>query len=116
MAKNHLQDGNTLDWSNGSDTKVFSGQAVILGSIVGVACSDVPAGSAGVLFMSGVFTLPKVPAETWKIGTSLFFHPSGALTVNSKEGTDKPVWLARAGTAWSAQEAGDSQAFVRLGY
>ncbi|MEG3135518.1 DUF2190 family protein [Rouxiella sp. T17] len=116
MAKNYHQDGRTLNWHNGGDKTLFSGQPVIVGSILGVACSDILAGEEGVLFMTGVFELPKVPTEAWKVGTSLFFNFTGKLTALSKEGTDKPVWFARAGSAWSAQIAGDANASVRLGF
>ncbi|GEM_PF-4903074 len=49
-------------------------------------------------FMAGVFTLPNVAGEAWRTGVAFFFHPTGALTYSSKEGTDKLVLFTRAGT------------------
>lgn len=43
MAKNFYQDGNTMDWHNGTGKAVVSGQAVAVGAITGIAQHDIPA-------------------------------------------------------------------------
>ncbi|MGE6982872.1 DUF2190 family protein [Kluyvera intermedia] len=111
MATNYYQDGNTMDWNNGTGNHVFSGQAVAVGNITGVAHGDIPAGEAGVLHMTGVFILPKVADETWQRGTKLYLDDTGVLTAVAAE-----AGAVVAGTAWITNNAGETETHVRLGF
>lgn len=113
MAKNYYQDGNTMDWHNGTAKAVVSGQPVVVGAITGIAQHDIAVGSDGVLMMTGVFVLPKVASETWQRGARLWLTKDGKLTVSAKDGTDDN---ALAGTAWITTNASDSEGRVRLGF
>jgi len=55
--KNYVQDGKYIDFTAAAD--VDSGELVEVGSLHGVAVTDVANGATGVLALEGVFTLPK---------------------------------------------------------
>ena len=63
MAKNFVQDGTTIELVNAGDQTILSGAAVVVGSMVAVAITDIPAGDAGDGFAEGVFLLPKQSAD-----------------------------------------------------
>lgn len=109
MAKNYVEDGKTMDWTNGTGADVASGDPVVVGALIGVAHSDIANGEDGVLHMSGVLQLPKDEAETWSAGAALYFDDASG-NVTATEGT------IVAGTAWADAETGDADAPVRLGY
>lgn len=111
MATNYYEDGNTMDWNNGTGKNVVSGQAVAVGNITGVAHGDIPAGEAGVLHMTGVFILPKVAEEMWPRGTKLYLDDAGLVTAVAAEADAVVV-----GTAWITNNAGEAETHVRLGF
>lgn len=113
MAKNYYQDGNTMDWHNGTTKAVASGQPVAVGAITGIAQHDIAVGGEGELMMTGVFALPKVAAETWQRGARLWLTKDGKLTSSAKDGTDDN---ALAGTAWITTNVNDPEGRVRLGF
>ncbi|WP_151996123.1 DUF2190 family protein [Buttiauxella massiliensis] len=114
MAKNYYQEGNTMDWHNGTGKAVVSGQAVAVGAITGIAQHDIPASEDGELMMTGVFVLPKVAAETWQRGARLWLTADGELTAQDKDASN--VAHAVAGTAWITTNAGEAEGRVRLGF
>ncbi|MCG1031781.1 DUF2190 family protein [Bacillus amyloliquefaciens] len=113
MAKNYYQDGNTMEWHNGTTKAVVAGQPVSVGVITGIAQHDIAVDSDGVLMMTVVFVLPKVAAETWQRGARLWLTKDGKLTSSAKDGTDDNV---AAGTAWITTNANDPEGRVRLGF
>ncbi|HBC7448642.1 DUF2190 family protein [Serratia marcescens] len=116
MATNLQQDGTTLDWHNTTAETVLSGQPVAVGGLVGVAHNDIPAGLWGVLHTVGVFVLPKVADETWAVGDKVYLDATGALTAKATDGAEAAAAFPLAGSAWSAGEAGQEDAPVRLGF
>jgi len=111
MATNYQQDGRTIDYQNTGETEIQSGEAVVVGALVGVAHDDILAGLWGVLHTAGVFVLPKA-AEAVVTGQKLYLA-EGKVTAEAGE-ADKPNPLA--GTAWADAEAGDGSVAVRLGF
>ncbi|WP_202301538.1 DUF2190 family protein [Dryocola clanedunensis] len=111
MATNYYQDGNTMDWTNGTGADILSGQAVAVGNITGVAHDDIPAGEAGVLHMTGVFVLPKVADETWQRGAKLYLDDAGLVTAVAADAEAVVV-----GTAWITNNPGETETRVRLGF
>ncbi|MDZ5666818.1 DUF2190 family protein [Atlantibacter subterraneus] len=114
MAKNYYQDGNTMDWHNGTTKAVASGQPVIVGDITGIAQHDIPVDGQGVLMMTGVFTLPKVAAETWQRGARIWLTTDGKLTSQEQDSSSNAN--AFAGTAWVTTNPNDPEGRVRLGF
>ncbi|EES3796568.1 TPA: DUF2190 family protein [Escherichia coli] len=107
MAKNYIEDGKTLDWTNTGANAVNSGDAVGVGAVVGIAHDNIAASATGVLHMSGVFELPKTSTDSWAQGVKLYLA-SGKLTTTS---SSNPL----VGVAWAAAAAGSATAVVRLG-
>lgn len=59
MAKNFVQEGETLIYSNTSGSTITSGTAVLIGSKVGIALVDIANNSSGAVAMEGVWTYAK---------------------------------------------------------
>ncbi|MCS2154714.1 DUF2190 family protein [Scandinavium goeteborgense] len=109
MAKNYVEDGNTMDWTNSTGADVASGDPVVVGVLIGVAHGDIADGEDGVLHMTGVSQLLKDEADTWSAGDKLYFDADTGFV-----GPTESDVLA--GTAWADAENGDTDAPVRLGF
>lgn len=59
MAKNHIQEGNIMTWTNGTGAAVASGEVVVVGTLIGVATGAIAAGATGELAIAEVWELPK---------------------------------------------------------
>jgi len=77
MAKNYVQPGEVIDWTNGGSA-VVSGQVVAIGKILGVALVDIAGGATGSVQITGVFTVPKVSAAVIAAGENLTWDASAA--------------------------------------
>ena len=118
MAKNYVEDGHTIDWTNSTDKDVVSGDLVVQGVLCGVAAGNIPVGGNGVLLTSGVFSLPKAAQEV-SLGAAIFVSSDGVLTPESStENGDAGTATGnmRVGTAWAAAAAADATVAVRLVY
>lgn len=112
MAKNYIEGGDSIDWTNTTGAVVHSGDLVVVGNICGVAAGDIPADAPGVLITTGVFSLPKAQ-EDITLGASLY-AADGMLTVSA--GDADAGQNVRVGTAWTDAAAADATVAVRLGY
>lgn len=104
MAKNFLQDGKTIAINNGGTKAILSGDPVVIGAVIAVAIADIPAGAAGDGFTSGVFLLPKLPADIVPAGTAVFIK-DGKIQLDSKD-------AVAAGIAW--EDAGANATVVAV--
>ncbi|EBW9943341.1 hypothetical protein DQS39_24600 [Salmonella enterica subsp. enterica serovar Give] len=109
MSKNFVQDGNNVEWVNGTGKTVASGALVAQDNLVGVAHADIPDGDAGILHTTGVFSLPK-EAEALTQGKLVYFKADTATLTATKSGN------TLVGTVWASAETGDACVCVRLGY
>ncbi|AEF46525.1 MULTISPECIES: DUF2190 family protein [Serratia] len=71
MAKNFVQDGNTIAIA-ATAADIASGDPVVVGDLVAVAITDIPKGRIGDGFTSGVFQLPKLSADVIPAGKKVF--------------------------------------------
>lgn len=71
MKATYWQKGEVLDFTPTEDVK--NGQVVPIGSRVGVAGSDIPAGEQGHLHVVGVFEMDKATGEEITMGTALYY-------------------------------------------
>lgn len=55
---NFIQAGNVLAWTNTSGADVSSGDIVAIGSLVGIAVTDILQGNVGSVNLEGVYTVP----------------------------------------------------------
>lgn len=102
MAKNYIQDGNTIRFT--AKKAVKSGDVVVVGEMVGVAITDVENTSQGVLSTTGVFTVKAKQADDIKQGVVLYWD-DGAGEATITKGSNKVL-----GKAWN--ESGTSSAEV----
>jgi len=110
--KNHIEKGERLLYTALSD--IASGDPVVVGARLGVACGDIATGETGALDMEGVFSLPKVTGAIGQ-GADCYFDAdgtpvggasnAGAITTTSTDNT-------AAGYAFEA--AGSTDTHVRL--
>ncbi|MFQ3396300.1 DUF2190 family protein [Enterobacter mori] len=112
MAKNYIEDGDSIDWTNTTGAVVHSGDLVVVGNLCGVAVGDIPADAPGVLITTGVFSLPKAQ-EDITLGAALYVA-DGMLTVSA--GDADAGLNVRVGTAWADAAAAEATVAVRLGY
>ena len=97
--KNYVQDGKYLDFTAAAD--VDSGDLVEVGSLHGVAVTDVASGAKGVLAMEGVFTLPKLVGGGDAVaaaGDPVYFS-AGSVTGDDDTGSNLLVGYALAAAA-----------------
>ena len=78
MAKNYVQEGKIIDWTNGTGAAVVSGQVVVVGQILAVALEDIADSASGPVRIKGVFNVPKVSAAVIAQGESLTWDVSEA--------------------------------------
>ncbi|VAF67086.1 Uncharacterized conserved protein [Enterobacter hormaechei] len=104
MAKNYAQDGKTIPLVNSGATDVHSGDPVVVGKLIAVAITDIPAGDIGDGFTEGVFLLPKVSADAVTAGAQVYLK-DGNITI---EETD----AVAAGIAW--EDAGANTTVVEV--
>jgi len=86
---------------------VTGGDLVKVGSVVGVAATDVALGYDGILVVHGVFAVAK-EAEAIDAGTALYFKDA------TKTVTATPTGNTFAGYAWGAALAGDATVDLRM--
>ncbi|MCV9268329.1 DUF2190 family protein [Escherichia coli] len=109
MAKNFVQDGTTIELVNAGDQTILSGAAVVVGSMVAVAITDIPAGDAGDAgdgFAEGVFLLPKQSADDIQSGAVVYLK-DGVVQL-AAEGA------VAAGVAWENAPANSATVAVKI--
>jgi predicted RecA/RadA family phage recombinase len=85
--KNYVQDGDFVEFTAGAT--ITSGQLVQVGSLFGVAVTDVANGSRGTIALEGVFTLPKLVAaagDATTAGGPVYFS-AGSVSGSDSSGT-----------------------------
>lgn len=65
---------------------VVAGQAVVVGSIFGVATDAAASGADVVLVRRGVFELPKTSAQAWGVGDKLYWSAGSAVVTTVASG------------------------------
>ncbi|MFP9138703.1 DUF2190 family protein [Devosia sp. XGJD_8] len=94
--KNFLLSGATMTVVAAVD--VLSGNPVLVGDIVGIAGHDAVTGQEVVVHFVGVYeNLPKVSAQAWTVGVSIYWDAVAAkLTTAAAAGANKLVGHAAA--------------------
>ena len=108
MAKNYINDGNTIEFVAGAD--ITSGKGIVIGTLVAVALGDVAEGDTGVGLTSGVFELPKASGEITQ-GAVVNIKPgTGVINVGAGATGD----LLNCGVAYAAAASGDTTVLVKI--
>ncbi|KAB7896435.1 recombinase RecA [Serratia sp. Leaf50] len=106
MAKNFIQNGNTITIANGGDAEITSGSVVAVGDIVAVAITDIAVSGTGEGLAEGVFLLPKLAADVISAGTKVYIK-SGAIQLAAAD-------AVLAGHAWESAGAGETVIDVKI--
>jgi predicted RecA/RadA family phage recombinase len=84
MAKNYIQPGEVIDWTNATGGAKTSGSVIAVGQMLGVALVDIANGATGSVQIKGVFEVPKVSGAVIAAGESLVWDVSaGAFDDNA---------------------------------
>lgn len=111
----YLQRGESLDYTNATDTLIPHGAVVAIGSRIGVTGCPIPAGKTGLLHVVGVFKIKKTGAEAVEMGQTVYFDGEGITNTadNGKTGDEKVEYPA-AGYAAAPAAAADTEILVKL--
>ena len=104
MAKNYVQDGNTVRFT--ATTAMKSGDVAMVENLAVVAESDVAQNGVGVGLTTGVFTVKAKAADDIKQGAVVYWSTDGATTT---AGSNK-----RLGVAWRASGASVETVDVKI--
>jgi len=77
MAKNYIQDGDRITYTNGTGSDISSGDPVVVGGLVCVALVNIADGSSGALAAEGVYELPKATGVIAQGEAPLFVIAAG---------------------------------------
>lgn len=107
MSTKTVQDGATMNYTN-TGSAIASGDPVEVGDLVGVAADAIAATTGtGVLYMTGVHTLPKVAPLVINQGQDVYLDAGEVTNVST---ANVPV-----GQAWEAGASAATTIAVRLG-
>ncbi len=109
MAKNLIQNGSRMTWTNGTGSDVSSGDLVPVGASFGVALTDIANGAKGALAMEGVYELPAISTAAISQGTPVYFE------VASKKCSPTAEDQKFIGLAWATKEEAGASVLVKLG-
>lgn len=106
MATNYVQEGRALNYTpSGAD--VASGDLVILGTIAGVAKTDIADGKTGAVHICGVFSLAKASGAVTQ-GAKLYWSSANSNVTTTASGN------TLIGVAAAAAASGDASIPVLL--
>jgi predicted RecA/RadA family phage recombinase len=109
MARNLIQDGETLDIV--AAAALTSGTPIAVGALAAIPLSTVASGTPCAVRVQGVFQVPKNNTAAFTLGQRVNFRPgTGQFTLQTAAAGD----LIGAGIAVAAAASGDTTALVRL--
>jgi len=94
--KNYIMDGEALELT--APYNVASGGGALVGSIFGVAKSDVLSGALGVFQLTGVIELAKTSAQAWTVGVLIYWDDTNKVATSTAS-THKLIGVAAAAAA-----------------
>lgn len=97
MKATYWQKGEVLDFTPTEDVK--NGQVVPIGSRVGVAGSDIPAGEQGHLHVVGVFEMDKAANEAITMGAAVYYDAANDCVTTTEDGNTPAGYAAAPATA-----------------
>jgi predicted RecA/RadA family phage recombinase len=118
MATNYLQEGEVLQWTNGTGADVTSGQMVKISHMLGVALQDIASTATGSVAVEGVFSnIPKVSAAVFAQGEKLVWDVSangGLGAFDDAAATPATGDVTGAAVAWVAGQNAETTCTVKL--
>lgn len=104
MAKNYIQDGNTVRLT--ATKAITSGEVIVAENLIAIAVTDVAKNDDFVGLTTGVFSVKAKQADNINQGAVLYWSEEGA-TITA--GNNK-----RLGIAWSASNTSSNQVDVKI--
>lgn len=102
----YVQQGAALDYTAAEDVK--NGAVVSLGTRIGIAAGNIPAGSSGTVHVEGVYRLAKASGEALTMGAAVYYSAeSDSITATAEGGVP-------AGYAAAPAAANDGTVLVKL--
>lgn len=100
MATNFLGKGETITYANpintDGDGAISAGDGVLIGSLFGVAVTDIAEEASGAVALTGVWRLPKVSAQAWTQGEVIFWDGTQCTDTNNTAADLKAIGVAYA--------------------
>lgn len=106
MKASYWQRGETLDYTNNTDTVIEANTVVELAERIGITGTTINPGEKGTVHVCGVFEFAKTSSKEIPIGTSVYFDGNGITETES--GTS-------AGYAADDSAAGATTILVKIG-
>lgn len=76
--ENYVDNGTTINYTNGGASAISSGAVIKMGHTLGVALTDIAVGAAGAVKVAGKVTVPKVAAAVFAVGEKLIWVASAS--------------------------------------
>ena len=73
MSATYVQAGKVLDYKNSGETAINFEDVVVMGSMVGIAQSNIPAGGNGAVSVSGVYEIDAENTAAFVMGDKLYY-------------------------------------------
>ena len=105
MATNYIQDGDILDYTAGA--AISAGDVVVIGTIGGVAITDIANGATGAVAISGVFRVTKATGAVTQ-GALLYWNATNSNLTTTATGA------TLVGVAAAAALSGDATVDILL--
>ncbi len=112
----YWQRGESLDYTNNTDTTIEANTVVALVGRVGIAGTDILPGKMGDLHICGVFEFTKTGTAALDIGQTVYFDGTGITDAadNGKTSTEKVAYTP-AGFVAQAAGTSDAKVLVKIG-
>jgi predicted RecA/RadA family phage recombinase len=116
MATNYQQDGNVINWTNGTGADVAAGDVVKMQNMLGVALVDIADDATGAVAVEGVFSgVPKVSAAVFAVGEKLVFDVSATPPAfDDSSATPATGDVTGGAVAWAAGANLETTCTIRL--
>lgn len=116
--KNYVCEGKTIEWTNTTNANVASGQVVVVGHMLAVACEPIADDETGMVAIEGVFSgVPKVSAAVFVKGEKLVFDVSagsGVGAFDDSAATPASGDITGGAVAWAAGGNGETTCTIKL--
>lgn len=108
MAKNHIQAGKTMTWTNSTGSAVTSGTAVLIGVMLAVALVDIANGASGEVATAEVWQLTKEPSLAISQGVAVYWDNTNKRITTTASGN------TLCGKCFAAALAADTTVKVKI--
>ncbi|PIC80536.1 DNA breaking-rejoining protein [Sporosarcina sp. P18a] len=87
----YVQRGETIDFTNGTETDITAGEVITLDTRIGIAATSISVGTKGALNVVGVYDFPALTTEALTVGQPVYF--TDGKVVATETGTVLAGWV-----------------------